>query len=182
MNNKHIDSFRKSKIWNKDFKDVNDTMDRGVQDDINIPDFAKAMQLIIRTGDVMKELGEKHLAKYDLSIAQKGVLAALYYCEDGYMTQVRLSKFVYTSKANMSSLLDRMELKSFITREENLENKREKKVLITKKGKQVFDKLVADSQKLPFDDIISDVEAKTLIKVLKKVKDKHEEILGEGLK
>jgi DNA-binding MarR family transcriptional regulator len=177
MNKKHLDGFRKSKIWNKDFKDIEDTLDRGVQEDKDIPNFAKAMQLIIRTSDVMKDLGERHLAKYDLSIAQKGVLAALYYCPDGYMTQTNLSKFVYTSKANMSSLLDRMEGKDFIKRDENPENKREKKVLISKKGKGVFDKLIKESEKLPFDEILTDSESKTLIKLLTKVRDKHKELL-----
>lgn len=177
MNKKHLEGFRKSKIWSKDFKNVEDTMDRGVQEDSDIPEFAKAMQLIIRTGDVMKELGEKHLAKYDLSIAQKGVLAALYYCPQGYMTQINLSKFVYTSKANMSSLLDRMEGKNFIKREENPENKREKKVLISKKGREVFDNLIKDSEKLPFDNILTDSEAKILKELLTKVRDKHKELL-----
>lgn len=195
MNKKHIDScekskiseqstrcvdgFRKSKIWDKDFENFEDTMDIGVQEDKDIPNFAKAMQLIIRTSDLMKDVGEKYLSKYDLSIAQKGVLAALYYCEDGYMTQVKLSKFVYTSKANISSLLDRMELKLLISREENPENKRENKVLITNKGKQIFIQLIEDSEKLPFDEVLSDSEAKTLIKLLIKVRDKNKELLED---
>lgn len=177
MDKDHLDSFKKSTLWEKEFKNVEDTMDRGVLNDNNIPDFAKSMQLIVRIGDIIKSLGEKHLAKYDLSIAQKGVLVALYFSKNEYLTQIQLSKFVYTSKSNISSLLDRMEKKGFIKREENLENKREKKVIITNDGRAIFEKFLKDSEKLPIDQIISKEEAIFLNNILLKIRNKYKKIL-----
>lgn len=179
MNKNCLEGIKNSAIWKKDFKNVGETIDNGVMQDKNIPDFAKAIQLIIRTADVLKENAENHLKKYDLSIAQKGVLAALYGCGENNMTQIRLSKFVYSSKANVSSILDRMEKKDFIKREENPVNKREKKVMLTKKGKDLIEKLLADSIDMPIEKILTSNEAKTLILLLNKVRIGQQEVLNK---
>ncbi|MDA3855981.1 MAG: MarR family transcriptional regulator [Candidatus Woesearchaeota archaeon] len=177
MKRKHFKDLGKSRIWKEDFKNVEDTIDRGINEDENIPDFAKAMNLVIRTSDLMKELAEKHFKKYDLSIAQKDVLGALFFSGENYLTQTKLSTFVYTSKANVSSLLDRMEKKGLILREGNPENKRENKVMITKNGRIIFEKLMKESEKLPLEEMLSNKECLELKKILTKLRDEYKKLL-----
>lgn len=169
MNNDFIEKLKASNLWDKDYKDLDDFIDNGLLKADFIPNLPKIIANVVRTGDMMKVIADKHLSAFDLSIPQKHVLEALYFSKKEYLTQQELSKFVYTSKANMSSLLDRMESKGFIERKENKTNKREKKVILLKKGEELYVKLLAFAQKheeFAFNQIVSEDEAKVVHDVL----------------
>lgn len=174
MDKKHILDCKKSKIWEKEFKNVEDVIDNFILKDENISDFLKYINLIIRTSEVIVQATEKYFSKYDLSITQKDVLQVLYFSNKEYLTQIQISKFVYTSKSNISSILYRMEKKELIRREENKDNKREKKVFLTYKGKKLIEKLLKDVEKLPIYKIITEKESKDLIRLLSKLKNIYE--------
>jgi DNA-binding MarR family transcriptional regulator len=174
MNKELLEKIKASKVWDQDFKDIHDVFENGISKCEAIPEFSKAISNIVLAGDVLKDNFEEFLRKRDLSLAQKNVLEALNFCHKEYLTQNELSKFVYTSKSNLSSLLERMERKGLIKRYENKENKREKKVKITKLGIEKYSELITNMQNHVsfFDSILIDKEAKTLNNLLNKVKTK----------
>ncbi len=172
MNKDLVDKIRASSVWDREFKDFDDVLENGILKSDDLPEIGKAIQSIVRTGDIIKSYIEQFLSKFDLSIAQKSVLDTLFFSKCGYLTQNEISKFMYTSKANVSSILDRMESKGLIKREENKENRREKKVMLTKKGEEL---LYLTSGHEQFDAVlnsISDEESKKIINITKKLREK----------
>lgn len=170
MNKELLNNLKSSPIWQQDFKDIDDILENGILKCDIIPLFPKSIISTIRTGDIIKSHAEKLLEQLDISIPQKNILDALNFSQNGYLTQKELSKFVYTSKANISSLLERMEAKGLIEREENKNNKREKLVKITKKGKEKFYTVIQYFYKIHANNVISDEDAKILIEILQKMR------------
>lgn len=167
-----IKKLKGSKIWDQEFKDINDVFDNAIMKSDLIPDFSKAITNIVLTSDILKNNLDKFLKQNDLSLAQKNVLESLYFCNKEYLTQRELSKFVYTSKSNISSLLNRMEEKGLIERGENKNNRREKQVKITNKGLKCFYNIYDESQKHMafFEEIINKKDAQVLNEVLNKIR------------
>lgn len=174
---KILEDLKNNNFWKKEYKDVNEALDESISDK-SIPDFYRALNLIIRTADIMKDVTEQYLQKnFDITLAQKGVLSALYFSGEEYMSQNRLSKFIYTSRANTLSILERMERKELISREENKENKREKKVMLTKKGNELVEGLTCEFEKMPLENILDEKEAQKVIASLLKISKGYKEVL-----
>lgn len=171
MNNQDLKNIRNSSIWKQKYKDLDDFMENGFFKSDLFSESSKVITNIVRTGDIIKTEGEKFFKEFNVSLSQKTVLEALYLSGKDYMTQQELSSFVYTSKANISSLLTRMEKKNLINRVENKENKREKKVCLTKQGEQLLLKILSIMCSNNIEKvIITEKEAKTLNQLLNKLR------------
>ena len=174
MNNlkceKIIKDIKSSKLWDKNYKNLDDFIENGIIKSDKIPSGVKLLSYIIWVGDIAKNEADKFLKKEGLSIPQKNILEALFFSGKEYMTQEQLSKFVYTSKSNLSSLLQRMEKKNLILKKENKNNKRENKICLTKKGEEKIKKIFKKKQKNKILEGFSDEEVQKTIKVLRKMK------------
>jgi len=142
MNQINITQIKSSKVWNQNFEDCDEILDKGILKCEYIPNDNKAMLSIIRTGQIIEQIVELMLSKYNLSMAQKSVLESLYFCETHKLSQSELSKYIFSSKANVSTLLNRMEEKNLIQRE-NI-SKREKQISLTTEGKKLLEKIYLD--------------------------------------
>ncbi len=166
-----LKQIHKSKVWDKDFENWDDILDNGILKCEGILTESKLMLSIMRTGKILEEIHSKFLSEnFDLSIPQLSILEILYFCKKSSgLTQSQLAKNVYSSNANISSLLNRMEIKNIIKREENKNNKREKLIKITSKGKVLLEKVlkILNSHKV---DFLNEVESKKLIKLLQKIR------------
>ena len=163
MNKIDARKIKESKVWSQDFKDWDHVLDEGILKCEHIPNPNKAMISIFRTGELLGEVMEKMLSQFDLSIAQKSVLESLYFTKKDYLTQQELSNYIYSSKANISSILTRMEEKGLISREENKMNKREKKVVLTKAGHEKIEAVFEMMNCHDMSQLISESDAKTII-------------------
>lgn len=170
MNKIDIKLIKKSKVWNQEFKDWDEILDNGIIKCEYIPEDSKSILSIVRTGQIIEQIVENMLSKYNISIAQKSVLESLYFCENEKMSQSELSKYIFSSKANVSTMLNRMEEKSLIKRE-NI-SKREKQISLTKEGKNLIEKIFAEfgSKHIPF--FKNEKEAKELTRTLLELRNK----------
>lgn len=185
MNNESrefIDKLKNLDIWEKEFENIDDLLDNFMLKSPEIPEFTKAVLSVIRTGDIIKHTSEKYFKKFGLTIAQKSILEALYFCGKEYLTQSQLSKFLYSSKSNISTILERMEEKKLIKREENPQNKREKKVIITKLGIESMEKLISSIKENVVDNVLTIEESKQLKKLLSKLRVNFKGVTENGKK
>lgn len=134
MNKDIIEQIRSSKVWDREFEDCDDVLDNGILKCEFIPEDSKLILSIMRTSQLLEHIWEKALAKHDLSIPQFELMKMLYFSKKDFLTQEEISKKLFTSKANVSSLLSRMEHKDYISRAEDPQNKRSKQVKLTRKG------------------------------------------------
>lgn len=177
MNN-YAKKLRESSVWDKEFKDWDDALDNGVLKSDDVPIQNKALLSIFRAGNIVEQIINENLEIYDLSIPQKNVLDALYFCKKEYMTQDELSKFVFSSKGNISTLLTRMKVKGLIKREDNPDNKRQKKISITKKGIEKME-LIIEANKDFTMDFLSDNDCKQIIELLRKFRHNFKGVCNE---
>lgn len=133
----------------------------------------KALHSITRTGDQLKEFLNKKAEDLGVTLPQVHLLWVLNFGEHEYLTQAEISDKLNSSKANVSTLLERMEKLDLVRREKDDVNKKINKIFITKKGIKTITELQPKMNPI-FDMIfkgISDAEKETLILVLLKVRD-----------
>ena len=161
---------KSSDVWDKDFRDIDDVLDRGIMKCEDIPSIHKAVINIIRTGDMLKSMNEEFLKMYDLTFAQQSILESLFFSNRDYLTQNELSRFIFSSKANVSSVLDKLEAKGLVLREENPENKREKKISITSEGISLLEKVVSTFEENSYDGLLTEEESNQLNEITTKLR------------
>jgi MarR family 2-MHQ and catechol resistance regulon transcriptional repressor len=61
--------------------------------------------------------------------------------EDDGMTLTKIGENMLVSKANITTLINRMEKDGIVEKKENFEDKRSKKAYLTPKGKEIFNKI-----------------------------------------
>ena len=165
-----INALKGNKIWNTQYKDFYDLLENGFMQIKELSYMHKALINLCLTSDIVNIKANQFLKKYDLSIPQKNVLEALYYSKHP-ITQVHLSNFIFTSKSNLSTLLNRMEKKELIKRYENPDNKREKLVKITKSGINKLNEIFYSSLFVEKSfEVLTEKEAKQLNILLFKLK------------
>lgn len=176
MNKVDIKLIKKSKVWDQDFEDWDEILDKGILKCEHIPEESKAMLSVVRTGQIIENIIEKMLSKHNISIAQKSVLESLYFSPALKMSQSELSKYIFSSKANVSTLLNRMEEKGLIKRETI--SKRENHISITPEGKKLLEQVFSEFSCQKTQLLRNDKEAKKITKTLLELRTK---IKGEGI-
>lgn len=87
----------------------------------------------------IKNLAERILAPYDLTLEQFQSLKAL--TRNNAMPQRELCQEIKKNPANMTRILDRLEGKSLISRQPDPNDRRAYLVLLTSKGRLLFDEV-----------------------------------------
>lgn len=177
-----INQIRGHKVWKTEFKDLFDVLDNGLMKIEIIPQAHTSIVNLNLTSSLIVDKANFFLKQFDLSIPQKNVLEALFYCKRD-LTQAELSKFVFSSKSNMSTLLNRVEEKGFIRRYENSKNKREKLIKLTRKGENKLRELFSANVKVVnelISNLITEEEGKQLNKILFKLRKGFENLEING--
>jgi DNA-binding MarR family transcriptional regulator len=87
-----------------------------------------------KLSDVIKKAGHK------ITIEQWTILNALW--ENEGLIQTELAQKTFKDKTNLTRILDKLERDSLVERNKNINNRREHKITLTKKGSDLFKKLI----------------------------------------
>lgn len=175
MAKKYAHLVKESKVWDREFVDWDDILDNGILNCDEISNDDKAMHSIIRTADIIKEIFTLKLEKqFNLSMAQLNILECIYFSKREFLTQEEISKKVYCSKANASTIIARMDEKGLVVRKSNLKNKREKLVCLSDMGKNLLEEVFESFNKCQDDNgsIFSKSETDFIINKFKHLRSK----------
>ncbi len=132
----------------------------------NDPDTDPLPRLIYHTAQDLKNIGEKTLAPYDLTIEQLHPLKTVSFSQG--ITQRQLGDECNKSPANLTRILDRLEKKSLIERRNDPNDRRATLVFLTRQGES----LIAEVTEL-FDSLTEKVTAG--------ITDKDQQIIRQAL-
>ena len=91
---------------------------------------------LMRAADSVGKRLEKHLAKFDLTENQFGILEILLHL--GPVIQKELSEKLFTSGGNVTQILDQLEKKELVKRIRDSQDRRHVKVHLTEKGEELI--------------------------------------------
>ncbi|GMW01106.1 MAG: hypothetical protein AMXMBFR84_22430 [Candidatus Hydrogenedentota bacterium] len=131
---------------------------------------------IYYTASILKKKADEFFRTRELTDVQFNVLMLLKsQCgEEGGLTQVELSRMMLVNRANITSLVDRMEKANLVTRVATPGDRRYNLIKMTKRGERIF-MAVAEEYHHAVDEVmgaLNDSEKKTLSGLLEKLR-KH---------
>lgn len=141
------------------------------------------LRMISMTAQVVRSYADQRLKKYDLTVEQLQVMKHMS-IERG-QTQIELSSTIGKSPANVTRILDRLEVKGRIARQSNPEDRRTTLVFLTEKGKVLKDEVLCLFDALG-TELVADIapeKQRIAFEVLGLIKGKIEKssvIEGEG--
>ncbi len=91
------------------------------------------------TGQDMRNFAEKVLNPYDLTVEQFHLLKNM--PVDSGLTQREIGEITSKTPANMTRLLDRLEIKTLVERRDDPNDRRASLVFLTEKGKSLVDEV-----------------------------------------
>lgn len=131
-----------------------------------VPLESKASLSIIRTSELFMEFSNKYLEPFEINSTQMEIIKLLYFSGGKKLTQEQITKVSFTSKANISTQLIKLENLGFILREVNSDNKREKLISLTSLGEEKLLDIIEKCDPKVFKNIICKDDAKELIRIL----------------
>jgi len=136
----------------------------------------EALLNIYYTASMMKKRADAFFGQFGLTDVQYNLLGLLYY-ESGSeagLSQARLSDMMLVNRANITSLVDRMEKAELVKRTAAPNDRRYNIIKTTSKGKKLFDKVepyyIEQIRKIMSP--LSQQDQKQLMRMLEKVRDK----------
>jgi DNA-binding MarR family transcriptional regulator len=138
----------------------------------SLPIETKLIASILRTEKLISNKFDSIAKKAELTSAQFHILLMLY-LSDNRLTQQQISNKLLLSKANVSSLINRMEKLNLLKRQEDLENKKINKILITEYGKKKTEEFFPanyENNKKLFS-VLTKKEQQTMIDNLRKIRE-----------
>lgn len=132
----------------------------------------EALLNIVRTASFIGKISNTFFSKHRLTEAQYNVLIVLK-LEGVALTQMEIGERLLTSRANITSLIDKLEKKRYVRREEVENDRRIYRVFLTEKGKHVLEKVEkAYLEKVEqIMSCISEAECKTVSHSLEKLRE-----------
>lgn len=91
---------------------------------------------LVRATETITAITHKHLAEYNLTISQFGVLEALYHL--GPMCQKNVARKILKSTANITTVIDNLEKRQLVKRERSAEDRRYITIHLTSQGKTLI--------------------------------------------
>jgi DNA-binding MarR family transcriptional regulator len=117
----------------------------------------------------IKKLMETRLKSYNLTYLQFSILINLY--KNNLTTQKEILQYTNGDEASITRLIDRLELKGYLKRVTCTDDKRKKKIILTKNGilltKKAIQCAIEVNQELIKD--LDENESNELLRLLKKV-------------
>ena len=125
---------------------------------------------IYHTTELLNDMYETILSEYGISLSQAEILKVLYLSPKNQLFQSDIIKYVLLSKATLSTHLKKLEQQGLIKRKENPNNKRQKSVLLTKKGVKKFEEISEPLSDISERNFISEEKSQKLVELLKEFK------------
>lgn len=162
----------------RNFSDFDDFLDNGIINSKDISNKIKIAFSIFRSGKIIEEgFSRKLFDRYNISLVQFNILMIIYFSKDKNLSQVEISKKLFTSKANISVILNKMQINGLILKKENKLNRREKRISLTKKGNDVLNKIFKlFSCIITENKLLSFKEEEMLLMSLTKIRKKFKEM------
>ena len=132
----------------------------------------EALLNIVRTANCIAKISTTFFEQYHLTEAQYNVLIVLK-LEGRALTQIEIGERLVTSRANMTSLLDKLEKKEYVRRETVKGDRRVYEVHLTEQGKRILEKV----EKVYVEKVeeimasVSIAESKTMSRLLEKLRE-----------
>lgn len=126
---------------------------------------------IVRTATLLAAAGNVLFRQYDLTEAQFNVLFALKY-KDRDLTQSDLGKRLVVTRASITSVLDKLEAKGLVKRNEVRGNRRIYHVTLTARGRGLIDQ-IEPPYRQELERVMNGLDEKeqrTLIEMLERVR------------
>ncbi|OAA90242.1 MarR family winged helix-turn-helix transcriptional regulator [Clostridium ljungdahlii] len=101
---------------------------------------------IVKVSEIINRFGEECYKKFKLTQVQFKVLYYLYLCGDEGSTSSTLSKKLGVKKPSVTTLIDRMTSKGIVMRQEDKNDRRYTKVIITEEGKDILVDILPDKE------------------------------------
>jgi DNA-binding MarR family transcriptional regulator len=134
----------------------------------------EALLNIYYTATGLKKSADEFFKTLDLTDVQFNVLMLLTYQspEQGGLSQVQLSEMMLVNRANITTLIDRMEKALLVTRTSVSDDRRTNIIKLTAKGKKAFEKAEPLYDKMIKQAMsgFNQAQQKNLITVLEKVR------------
>ena len=136
----------------------------------------EAMLNIYFTGTAIKKEALKFLEPYNLTEVQLNLLMIIHYQsgKDGGLSQAQISSMMLVNRANITSLIDRMERVGLVSRTASAEDRRYNIVRLTAKARRILKRVepAYGEQVSQIMSVLSKTEQKKLIEMLEKVRTK----------
>jgi MarR family 2-MHQ and catechol resistance regulon transcriptional repressor len=103
----------------------------------------EALLNVYYTASMMKKRADVFFSKFGLTDVQFNLLTLLYFQSgnQGGLSQVQISDMMLVNRANITSLVDRMEKTGLVKRDSHTNDRRFNIVKLTTKGKALFEKV-----------------------------------------
>jgi MarR family 2-MHQ and catechol resistance regulon transcriptional repressor len=135
----------------------------------------EALLNIYYTASIMKKRADVFFDKFGLTDVQFNLLTLLYFQSgnEGGLSQAQISDMMLVNRANITSLVDRMEKAGLVTRGAHSKDRRFNIVKLTAKGKNLFEKVepIYIEQVRRIMSAVSHTRMKTLMGILEKVRE-----------
>lgn len=106
----------------------------------------KLLGMIDRTVDLIQQVFDKFYKKFKLSKTQFSALYRIYLAGDEGITLSILGDQMFVTKANITSLVDRMVARGLIKRIINENDRRSIKAVITSEGRKILEEVLPNNQ------------------------------------
>lgn len=107
---------------------------------------ANLLMNFAKTADLIEEVFENYYKKYELSKPQFNAIYAIFKAGDEGITLSSLGSKMFVTRANITTLVDRIEARGLIQRIINPNDRRSIKAVITKDGKKLIDTILPTHQ------------------------------------
>jgi DNA-binding MarR family transcriptional regulator len=103
----------------------------------------EALLNIYYTASIMKKRADDFFGQFGLTDVQFNLMNLLYYesGKEGGLSQAQISNMMLVNRANITSLVDRMEKAELVTRNSHSNDRRYNIIKLTSKGKNLFAKV-----------------------------------------
>ena len=103
----------------------------------------EALLSIYYTASIMKKRADGFFGQFDLTDVQFNLMNLLYYesGKEGGLSQAQISNMMLVNRANITSLVDRMEKAELVTRNAHTNDRRYNIIKLTVKGKNLYAKV-----------------------------------------
>jgi MarR family 2-MHQ and catechol resistance regulon transcriptional repressor len=144
---------------------------------LNVPftlDTHESLLNIYFTATCIKKKATEFLKPFGITDVQLNMMMMLGHQgeHEGGLSQARISEMMLVNRANITSLVDRMEKAGFVIRTAAAGDRRYNIIKLTKKGKRLLEKVepLYAKEVTRIMSVLSDGEKKKLIKMLEKVR------------
>jgi MarR family 2-MHQ and catechol resistance regulon transcriptional repressor len=103
----------------------------------------QALLQLLRTADTVWEASRVFFERWDLSPSQFNVLNLLEGLPEG-LTQIELGRLLITHRSNVTGLVDRLEKRGLVVRQEVPQDRRAYQVVLTPRGRELVDQILPE--------------------------------------